>query len=326
MARDSYGRVSGFKFLDVPYENAIIHYNCINCKIDNYVDSGKELLSIEEANKTAEWKCHSCGFIHSSKSPLPFKHWATTLTMAKSLPAIRFWNAFFKNSLESIESYYKMCGACGRTLPFRDFAKKSSSKGPLIRQFECRACKAAANAELNPLRTRNEMLRSGHNRRVAELFTSEFDEAIDIDDLFQRFESKCFGCDIKLNKEDRQSYQIDHILPNSLLWPLSKQNACLLCKDCNQKKKHNWPNKFFKSNDKLVKLSKITGANLELLTSKIPQTNTNIDVNAGVAKYLTVREQSNLSKRVQEIKKIIEGFNFVDKLSEDNKNMLGYTN
>lgn len=324
MARIDRGRSSGFKFLEVPYENAQIHYVCLSCKKDNYIDSGKKLLTIENAYENASWKCSSCGFIHSSKNNLPFKHWNLDMVKSDSLPAQRFWNAFFKNSLESAESFYKICGACGRTLPFSDFAKKSSSKGPLERQFECRACKAAANTILNPFRTRDEMLKSATSRRTAELFTNELDENINIEKLFEKFNSKCFNCEIDLNIEDRKSYQIDHILPNVYLWPLTESNAELLCRGCNLKKKHHWPSKFFKSNSKLYRLAQITGAKLELLTSTKPLTNTDVDVNLAMDKYLgQIREQSDFPKRIQEFKKIIEGFDLIDKLSLENKQILG---
>ncbi|AXH13750.1 hypothetical protein CP985_04170 [Malaciobacter mytili LMG 24559] len=322
--RETRGRISGFKFLDLPYENAQVHYTCLSCQKDNYVDIGKELLSVEDAYQNANWVCKSCGFNHSSKSDLPFEHWNPDIIKATSLPTQRFWNAFFKNSLESAESYYKICGACGRTLPFSHFAKKSSSKGPLVRQFECRACKAAANAILNPFRTRDEMLKSATSRRTAQLFTDVLDEKIEIKKLFEKFDSKCFSCECDLDIDDRKSYQIDHILPNVYLWPLTESNAELLCRGCNLKKKHHWPSKFFKSNSKLYRLAQITGANLELLTSTKPLTNTDVDVNLAMDKYLgQIREQSDFPKRIQEFKKIIEGFDLIDKLSLENKQILG---
>jgi len=83
-----------------------------------------------------------------------------------------------------------------------------------------------------------------------------------------------------------------------------------------------WPSKFY-TNNELIELAKITGANLELLSSSKPIINHNINVNNGVAKYLQVREMSDLPKRIKEIKKILEVYQLTDNLSDENKKLLG---
>ena len=83
-----------------------------------------------------------------------------------------------------------------------------------------------------------------------------------------------------------------------------------------------WPSKFY-TNNELIELAKITGANLELLSSPKPIINRNIDVNNGVYKYLQVRETSDLPKRIKEIKKILEVYQLTNNLSDENKQLLG---
>ena len=74
----------------------------------------------------------------------------------------------------------------------------------------------------------------------------------------------------------------------------------------------------------LVRLSEITGANLELLSSPTPILNPNIDVNAAVDRWFTIRNNVNLAKRIQQLKKVLIDNNLVEKLTELNKKRLGF--
>jgi hypothetical protein len=188
--------------------------------------------------------------------------------------------------------------------------------------MECRSCKGAINAVLNPKRTKQQLQASLVRRRIADLFVEANNVSIDIEDLFKRFDSKCFKTCKQLNIDDRSSWNIDHILPSKYLYPLSVENAALLSSEANSNKRDMWPSKFY-TNNELINLAKITGANLELISSTIPIINHNINVNNGVTKYLQVREMSDLPKRVKEIKKILEVYQLTDNLSEDNKKLLG---
>lgn len=74
-----------------------------------------------------------------------------------------------------------------------------------------------------------------------------------------------------------------------------------------------------------MELSRITGADLEMLSSPVPIINHNIDVNKGVDRYLTVRNSNDaLPKRVADIRKVLEDYKLVDLLDEQHKKMLGY--
>ena len=104
---------------------------------------------------------------------------------------------------------------------------------------------------------------------------------------------------------------------------MKKENACLLSTDANGNKKGKWPSEFY-TNNELIELAKITGADLTLISSKTPIINTNIDVDACVKRYLQVREKSHLPKRIGELVKILTDYNLVDKLSAANKKLLGF--
>ena len=58
-------------------------------------------------------------------------------------------------------------------------------------------------------------------------------------------------------------------------------------------------------------------------TRKEPVVNPNIDVNACVSRFLSVRERSNLHKRIEELKKLLTDNNLINHLTVENKRFLG---
>jgi len=174
---------------------------------------------------------------------------------------------------------------------------------------------------LNPKRTRQQLHESAVRRRIADLFLKEENEAIDLQKLFDRFDHRCFKTKIPLDISQRNSWAIDHILPSKYLYPLTRQNAALLSRSANENKRDKWPSQFY-TNNELIDLAKITGASLELISSKHPIRNHDIDINKGVERFLQVREESDLPKQVQEIKKILQHYGLISHLSPENKKLL----
>ena len=265
--------------------------------------------------------CENCGFVHSSSSELPFGNWDRTATLPETPAAENFWRGFFRTVAENAQAFWKQCNTCGRILPNSHFSRHSRW-GPLEKQMECRACKGAINALLNPLRTPEQHHESSFRRRLADLLFEGEDQSIDIDDLFERFESKCFKTKKTLDKNNRSTWHIDHILPSRWLYPLTKINAALLSSEANENKKDRWPSEFY-TNTELVELSRITGANLELLSSATPILNRDIDANLAVDRYLSVRDGSDLTKRVAEIRGLLMRYELVHLLDPTRKKMLG---
>ena len=306
----------------VPYHGVWITYTCVSCMHINHIQIGLKLLSPKEAIETSVWKCEKCGFIHSKESDLPFTNWEDEYLDNESTTVLRFWEGFFRISTEHVESYWKQCNVCGRILPFNAFSKHSGW-GPLERQMECRSCKGAINAILNPKRSKEQMHESSVRRRIADLFLDGENETIDFNDLFKRFGGKCFKTKVKLDIKNRGSWVVDHILPSKYLYPLKKENAALLSKEANNNKRDRWPSKFY-TNNELIELAKITGSDLKLISRNVPIINKKINVNKGVERYLQVREKSDLEKRLNEIRKIIQIYDLVDNLSKENKKLLGF--
>ena len=302
--------------------DAWVGFVCVNCGYQNHVRIGKTLTRPAHAYDNATWNCTKCKYAHSKNSPLPFRNWPSASTLAQSLPAQRFWQGFFRTCTEYPSSHYKQCNCCGRILPFADFSQHGEW-GPLERQMECRACKGGVNAILNRLRTAQQLHEASVRRRVADLLLQGINAPPVIDELFKRFQSKCFKCGQALHQTARNTWDIDHILPSRYLYPLRVENAALLCKGCNNSKHGRWPSQFY-TNGELINLSKLTGADLTRLASPAPIVNRDIDVNAGVTRYLTVRQHSNLAKRIEELKELLEEYELVDDLSAKNRQLLGF--
>lgn len=306
----------------IPINDAWVGFICLSCKELNNINIGNKLLNPKITYETAEWKCIKCGYVHSKESDLPFEHWDEELRLVESIPAQRFWEAFFRIATEHPESYWKQCNTCGLILPFPSFSKHIGW-GPLARQMECRSCKGAINAVLNPKRTKQQLHESSVRRRIADLLVEGENEFIDIEELFKRFEGKCFKTGMPLDINKRQTWRIDHIIPSRWLYSLKKENAALLSKDANDNKRDKWPSEFY-TNNELIELAKITGADLSLISKRTPEINTNINVNSCVERFLQVREKSHLPKRITELKKILVDYDLVGKLSKANKKMLGF--
>lgn len=222
----------------IPFHDAWIGFICLKCSELNHIKIGLKLFEPESSFETASWPCRRCGYVHSKGTDLPFKNWPKEFTDHLSVRAERFWLGFFRIATEHPSSYWKQCNACGRILPFSAFSKHAKW-GPLERQMECRSCKGAINAVLNPRRTKQQLHESQVRRRVADLLLKGENKPIDLEALFQRFGSKCFKCGKSLDFGRRRTWEVDHILSSKYLYPLTFENSALLCRSCNNNKA--WP-------------------------------------------------------------------------------------
>lgn len=300
---------------------------CLNCRTLNYVHIGDSLLTPEEAYESQAWVCEKCGFVHSKDASLPSSwedSWLPELLESGELTVERFWRAFFKNATENSQAYWKFCNTCGRIQPYSHFSKHAGW-GPLEKQMECRACKAAINAVLNPQRTSEQLRESSIRRRIGDLIVSEYEEKLDVQALFERFGGKCFKTGKPLDITKTGTWHIDHILPSKYLYALNPRNAALLSDEANENKRDKWPSEFYTPQE-LVELARITGADLQLLSSPEPIQNTAVsseNVNRAVDRYLAVRNSTDLPKRIAEIKKVLQDYNLTELLDEQHKSILG---
>ena len=86
------------------------------------------------------------------------------------------------------------------------------------------------------------------------------------DDIYKKFEGKCFKCDAEF--ESPSEMNLDHTRPLALLWPLDG-TATALCGDCNSGKRDRPPVEFYES-EELEKLSTITRNSIEEAKNPTP--------------------------------------------------------
>ncbi len=147
-------------------------------------------------------------------------------------------------------------------------------------QLECRFCKKYyVNMPLNWQRTAAQMKEDGQRRRNFELLIAEINQLSPqlnyriktgrelLDDVWNRFNGRCFNCNIPL--QNKRKMHLDHTRPLALLWPLDG-TATALCATCNTRKRDRPPSLFY-DNFQIYQLSQLTGLSVAELT--VPEPN-----------------------------------------------------
>lgn len=165
---------------------------------------------------------------------------------------------------------WKYCRVCEWLQPLENFHKHkpSSSSFRSGRQLECRFCKnLLINPTLNPLRTSDQFRESSQRRRLYNVLSEEIGK-INSKKIFEKFESKCFNCnkDLTYKVKGIRDWTLDHTLPARYFWPLTTDNATLLCNDCNNLKHDKWPSEIY-NKEKIKKMAVLTGYSFELLSN-----------------------------------------------------------
>lgn len=146
-------------------------------------------------------------------------------------------------------------------------------------QLECRFCKKfEVNAAHNPQRTAAQMKEDAARRRAFELLLEHLYEGTPqlryrqqtgrelTDDVWRRFEGRCFKCGTAL--ASARDMHLDHTRPLALLWPLDG-TATALCATHNSEKRDRPPVEFYTA-DELRRLSAIVDLPLKELQDPSP--------------------------------------------------------
>ena len=147
-------------------------------------------------------------------------------------------------------------------------------------QLECRFCKKfEVNAAHNKQRTAAQHKEDGARRRAFELLLTEILGGSPnlryreqhggrelADDVFSRFQGRCFKCRIAL--DDARSMHLDHTRPLALLWPLDETATCL-CATCNSAKRDRAPSDFY-TPDEIQRLASLVGLSSSELSDPSP--------------------------------------------------------
>ena len=141
----------------------------------------------------------------------------------------------------------------------------------LCRQSFCKDCKQTYVNEGdagNSSRTPDQYLEDcgARLRGIMFIILGEKNK-VDYRKLWEKYNGKCFKCDVYIPFENTGDKGLDHTLPMSLWWDYSTEDSTLLCTDCNGSKNNKWTSKFY-TDDKLKELSKLTGIDYSVLSGK----------------------------------------------------------
>ena len=134
---------------------------------------------------------------------------------------------------------YKYCIVCYTMKPLEAFSRHKARESR--RQGECKSCKTTYNSIKNSTRIPDQHREASQRRRILGLLVPGTAK-ISRDEILQKFGHKCFKCDVAITKDNEA---LDHTLPLRLLWPLTTENATLLCGTCNGQKSGRWPSEFY---------------------------------------------------------------------------------
>ncbi len=234
-------------------------FQCFNPKCTS-------VLTVEEdsISEVFEIECPQCGFAHKSGDAIKFYEYDLKETKTNTL----IESGDFEISLDDYVSEserYKYCIICNALKPLTAFHKHAVLKSG--RQGECVLCKTVYNGIKNQTRITDQHREAAQKRRLYLDITGG--GKIDSGAIRARFGHKCFKCSCDLNGP--KDGHLDHTLPVSLLWPLTTNNATLLCSRHNGEKSGKWPSEFYSAAE-LKRLAVLTGIDLSILNGP-PQMN-----------------------------------------------------
>jgi DNA-directed RNA polymerase subunit M/transcription elongation factor TFIIS len=240
-------------------------FQCLNFQCTTFI-------SILERDFSADFSivCPDCGYVMEDGSSTKFYDYELVEQNPETRDVVHVIEAgtfevdhrlYIETSLR-----YKYCIVCNTLKPLDAFGKHSARATG--RQGECTICKNLYNIIKNPTRVPDQHREASQKRRLY-VEVAGASEKIDTREIFRRFEGKCFKCDEILIDEGNHpipgTYQLDHTLPAYYLWPMTTDNATLLCRTHNNEKSGSWPSTFY-SDAELRTLSAKTGIPYSVLT------------------------------------------------------------
>ena len=159
---------------------------------------------------------------------------------------------------------YKYCILCNTIKPLDLFDNHHRRKSG--RQGECKLCKKVYNAIKNQTRLTDQHREAAQKRRMY-LDLSE-SKKINSEAVYKRFRYRCFKCQKDLRNAEAGERPLDHTLPAVFLWPLTTENATLLCREHNGEKSGRWPSEYYLDNE-LKDLAILTGVRYKTLTGAL---------------------------------------------------------
>lgn len=240
-------------------------FQCLNPQCTEFV-----FVREDEIGEDFSITCPVCGYVHESGGETKFYDYSMDVNDENGNPVSVSTGAFtiYHDDYIAEAKEYKYCIVCNTMKPLEYFDRHASRNSG--RQGECRLCKKAYNEIKNGTRLSDQHREAAQKRRL--LLDIAGSPKINSRAIETRYGQKCFCCGADLSTiTDKREKPLDHTLPVYYLWPLSTENATLLCRDCNGNKSGTWPSKFY-DDAHLRRLAILTGFDYELLAGE-PQYN-----------------------------------------------------
>lgn len=229
-------------------------------------DECQEFITIREDELGPDFKiqCDACRFVHRAGGETKFFDYRLTRKDGSLIEKGEF--VVLHDDYIGQAQRLKYCLLCYTRKPLEQFDTHRSRRSG--RQGECRLCKTIYNGIKNQSRITDQHREAAGRRRLYRLLATETGR-IDSKKVFDKFDGQCFKCNTDLNysASGQKGFNLDHTLPVRLLWPLTTDNATLLCSSCNNEKHDQWPSLFYDVN-RLKALARLTGYEFSLLSGQ----------------------------------------------------------
>ncbi len=229
-------------------------FQCLNSKCTHFI-----FIREDEIDDDFEIECPICGFQLRSGDETKFYEYDLIDLRNKNIIESGEFTVLHDDYIEE-SSRYKYCIICNTLKPLDAFSSHGSRKSG--RQGECKICKTIYNSIKNQTRLTDQHREAAQKRRL--YLDLSGGKKINSKKIFEHYEYKCFKCGKDLKNVPNKDKPIDHTLPAQYLWPLTSDNATLLCREHNGEKSGKWPSEYY-SEDEIKKLSILTGIKYEVL-------------------------------------------------------------
>lgn len=240
-------------------------FQCLNPYCTEFI-----FVKEDEIGEDFHIECPTCGYVHESGGETQFYDYSMDVNDDDGNPVSVATGSFtiYHDDYIAEAQRYKYCIVCNAIKPLEFFDRHAARNSG--RQGECRLCKKAYNEIKNGTRLSDQHREAAQKRRL--LLDVAGSPRINSRAIEERYGHKCFCCGKDLSAvTDKREKPLDHTLPVYYLWPLSTENATLLCRDCNGNKSGTWPSEFY-NDTQLRRLSIMTGFDYDLLSGE-PQYN-----------------------------------------------------
>jgi len=237
-------------------------FQCLNPECTNPI-----VVKDEEITGDFSITCDRCGFIHQAGEVRKVYDYELIDKRDGSVIEAGPFDILHDDYINEAQRL-KYCIICGALKPIELFDIHNARPGT-GRQGECNLCKQVYNSIKNQTRTVDQHREASQKRRLYTQFEAG---KIDLEAIYGRFDRCCFKCGRDLADDLKagggaKSGNLDHTLPVFWLWPLSTDNATLLCRQHNGEKAEKWPSAFY-NDDELRRLSALTGIDYRVLAGR----------------------------------------------------------